>query len=285
MELPVNQIICGEASAIMAEWPDDCISLCVTSPPYGKLRDYKGFTFDFQAIAKRLYRVTKPGGVVVWIIGDESVDQDETGESFRQALGFKDVGFKLLDTMIYAKTGFNNPDMVRYHQVFEYMFIFSKGNRKTFNPICDRLNLQATIGASTVREVDGSLRGRGRPAKQQRFNHGKRYNIWTYNTGLGHCATDNVAHQHPAIFPEQLAKDHIASWSNQDDLVLDCFSGSGTTCVAAKMLGRRYIGIDISEEYCEIARKRLEAVDTGVPVKEQNKGQMALFPLPSTPIT
>ena len=104
-----------------------------------------------------------------------------------------------------------------------------------------------------------------------------RHNIWKYATGYKHSATDDVAYQHPAIFPEQLAIDHVRSWSNPDDVVLDIFSGSGTTCVAAKMLGRRYIGIDISEEYCNIARQRLEAVDTGVPVKEAQKGQGALF--------
>lgn len=273
--METNRIICGDCLEVMAEWPDNCVDLVVTSPPYDELRDYDGYRLDFQGIAEMLYGVIGNGGVCVWIVGDESVNQDETGSSFRQALLFKQAGFKLLDTMIYAKTGFNNPDMVRYHQVFEYMFIFTKGYRKTFNPICDKKNQNKRMGGYTVRQVDGSMK------KRQAFvefdKYGKRYNIWTYNTGLGHCASDNVAHEHPAIFPEQLALDHIKSWSNVSDLVLDPMCGSGTTCVAAKMLGRRYIGIDISEKYCEIARMRLEAVETGVPVKEQLTGQMPLF--------
>lgn len=274
--MKVNQIICGSALEVLKEWLSFCIDLTVTSPPYDKLRDYKGYSFPFEKIAAQLFRITKVGGVVVWIVGDESIDQDESGSSFRQALAFKKIGFKLLDTMIYAKTGFNNPDMVRYHQVFEYMFILTKGHRKTFNPICDKINLNKRMGGYTVRQIDGSMKKKQASVEFEKY--GKRYNIWTYNTGLGHCSTDPIAHQHPAIFPEQLAIDHIKSWSNPKDIVLDPMVGSGTSCVAAKMLGRNFIGIDISEEYCKISRQRLEAVDTGITVKEQNTGQIPLFP-------
>jgi len=258
-ELPINQIICGNCAEIMKSWPDECIDLTVTSPPYDNLRDYKGYTFDFETIAKELYRITKPGGVVVWIVGDATINGSETGTSFRQALYFKDVcGFKLHDTMIYKKKASKFPDTNRYYQVFEYMFVFSKGRPKTVNLIRDRRNLGFgnAIGGSD-RQKDGTLKERRKGKIIPKL--GVRFNIWEYSTGWGNSARDEIAFQHPAIFPEQLAADHIISWSNPGDIVLDPMCGSGTTCKMALKLGRRFIGIDIAEEYCEIARKRVEA--------------------------
>ena len=136
----MNKIICGNCVEIMKEWENNIIDLTITSPPYDNLRDYKGYVFDFENIAKQLYRVTKSGGVVVWIVGDATIKGSETGTSFRQALYFKEIGFNLHDTMIYSKAGFQYPATNRYHQTFEYMFIFSKGKPKTFNPIKDRKN-------------------------------------------------------------------------------------------------------------------------------------------------
>jgi len=258
-ELPINQIICGDCVEVMKSWPDECIDLTVTSPPYDNLRDYKGYTFDFETIAKELYRITKPGGVVVWIVADATINGSETGTSFRQALYFKDVcGFKLHDTMIYKKKSTIFPDTNRYYQVFEYMFVFSKGTPKTFNLIRDRRNLGFgnAIGHSD-RQKDGTLKERRKGKIIPKL--GVRFNIWEYSTGCGNSAQDEIAFQHPAIFPEQLAADHIISWSNPGDIVLDPMCGSGTTCKMALKLGRRFIGIDIAEEYCEIARKRVEA--------------------------
>ena len=258
-ELPINQIICGNCAEIMKSWPDECIDLTVTSPPYDDLRDYEGYTFDFETIAKELYRITKPGGVVVWVVGDATIDGSETGTSFRQALYFKDVcGFKLHDTMIYAKNAVSFPDTNRYYQVFEYMFVFSKGRPKTVNLIRDKRNLnfgRAISGAD--RKKDGTFKARRKGKVIQKL--GVRFNIWEYLTGKYHSTRDEIAFQHPAMFPEQLAADHIISWSNPGDIVLDPMCGSGTTCKMALKLGRRFIGIDIAEGYCEIARKRVEA--------------------------
>jgi len=275
--LPINQIICGNCLEVMKGWPDKCIDLTVTSPPYGDLREYKGYVFDFESIATQLYRIIKQGGVVVWIVGDMMVDGSESGESFRQALFFKKVGFNLHDTMIYQKAGISVPAVGRYHQVFEYMFVLSKGRPKTFNSILDRKNRWCQPwGKASFRNKDGTKTER---TERTRREFGMRWNVWKYVVGYGNSTKDEIASRHPAIFPEQLAVDHIKSWSNEGDLVFDPMNGSGTTTKMSNKLHRRYIGIDISPEYCEIARQRLEAVDTGVPVQEQMKGQMAMFPV------
>lgn len=274
-ELPINQIICGDCTEIMKSWPDKCIDLTVTSPPYDNLRDYKGYTFDFETIAKELYRITKPGGVVVWVVGDATINGSETGTSFRQALYFKDVcGFNLHDTMIYKKKGSRFPDTNRYHQVFEYMFVFSKGRPKTVNLIRDRRNLgYGNAICEHARQKDGTLKKRRKGKIISKL--GVRFNIWEYPSGGFTSAQDEIAFRHPAIFPEQLAADHIISWSNPGDVVLDLMCGSGTTCKMALKLGRIFIGIDIAEEYCEIARKRVEVE------KERQKFQI----IPSSELT
>jgi DNA modification methylase len=255
MDLPVNQIICGDCLEVMKGLPDKCIDLTVTSPPYDNLRTYKGFEWDFKGVANELYRVTKEGGVVVWVIGDNTKNFCESLSSFKQALYFvEDVGFNLLDTMIYYKQNYAPayPTLRRYANQFEYMFVFSKGKPKTFNPI-QKAKVRNKEEKVAFRQQDGSLirktKEKGRETKDAS-------NVWEYSTG-GSCTKDKIAYKHPAQFPEQLAQDHIVSWSNEGDLVLDPFVGSGTTAKMALLNGRNYIGIDISEEYCEIARKRI----------------------------
>ena len=274
MNLPINEIVCGDCLEVMKDWPDGCVDLVVTSPPYDNLRDYKGYSFDFENIAQQLYRITKIGGVVVWVVGDRTIKGSETGTSFRQALYFKQLGFNLHDTMIYAKNGFAFPEATRYQPIFEYMFVLSMGIPKTFNPIKRINNWGNIVKREFERQPDGTVK-----SKDDRYilKEGNVGNVWVYNTGYMHSTKDKAAYEHPAIFPDQLAIDHILSWSNKGDIVADIFSGSGTTCRQSKILGRNYIGIDISEEYCEIARMRLKAVETGVPVAEQKAGQQGLF--------
>ena len=251
----INQVIQGDCLEIMKKIPDKSIDLIVTSPPYDNLRDYKGYSFDFNFIAENLYRVIKDGGIVVWIVGDAVIDGSETGTSFKQALYFKEIGFNLHDTMIYLKSGFTSPGSNRYHSVFEYMFILSKGTPKTFNPIKDKLNNYRISQGNTRRQKTGETI-KIKDIHQEEY--GQRYNVWIYDAGFMLSAKEKYIFEHPAIFPEKLAKDHILSWSNQNDIILDPFLGSGTTAVAAKELGRRFIGIEISEKYCEIARRRLQ---------------------------
>lgn len=254
------KIICGDNVEILKTFEDNYIDLTVTSPPYDNLRDYKGYKFRFEVLAQELFRVTKEGGIVVWIVGDQVIDGSETLTSFQQAIYFKEeVGFNMHDTMIYQKDCFANPMNTRYHQIFEYMFVLSKGKPKTFNPLIDKPNKsygKYTFGKGR-RQKDGTMKFQG-TERLESTEFGKRFNIWKYNTGFGNVTKDKNAYEHPAIFPEKLARDHILSWSNKGDLILDPMNGSGTTTKMAYYNNRESIGIDCSEEYCKIARDRIK---------------------------
>jgi len=237
----------------MAKMKDNFIDLTVTSPPYDNLRDYKGYSFDFEPIAKELYRVTAVGGVVVWVVGDATIDGSETGTSFNQALFLKDVGFNLHDTMIYDKGYAPNTQNNRYNNCFEYMFVFSKGKPKTYNLLREPRTTKGNR-KSTIRLKNGDTKIEERNLNTDRVLR----NIWHIDNGYNRSTKDKIAFKHPATFPEKLAKEHIISWSNENDLVYDCFIGSGTTSKAAHILNRNWIGSEISKEYCDIANKRLE---------------------------
>lgn len=266
----MNDIICGDCVEVMKERIDDeSIDLVITSPPYGNMRDYTGNDFDFDGIAFELHRVVAKGGVIVWVVGDEVVDGSESGESFLQALFFKDIGFRLHDTMIYEKTGTNYPSKGRYTQIFEYMFVLSKGKPKTWNPIKDVVKKWAgSWGTTTNRQKDGSLKISNsttcnsistEKATEDNPIHGykQRTNVWRYKNGKKFAHTDEYAYKHPATFPESLARDHIITWSNPGDIVLDPLCGSGTTLKMAYLENRQFIGIDASMDYCDLARRRM----------------------------
>lgn len=255
--IELNKIYCENNLETMAKMPDDFIDLVVTSPPYDNLRDYNGFSFEFEKVAMELFRVIKTGGVLVWIVSDSTVNGSETVTSAEQKLYFKSIGFNIHDTMIYEKNGASLPDATRYLQCFEYMFIFSKGKPKTINKIKDRKNrfIERWGKGRVVREKDGSLSPRGNYRADE---YGFRFNIWRFNTGAGYSTKDELAFKHPAIFPEKLAADHIYSWSNKGDLVYDPFMGSGTVAKMAHIQERNWIGSEISQEYVDIANKRIE---------------------------
>lgn len=231
----------------------ESIDLIVTSPPYDDMRKYKGFTWDFEHIAQGSYRVLKQGGVLVWVVGDATIDGGETLSSFRQALYFTDVcGFNLNDTMIYHRQG-RFPEVFRYWQDFEYMFVLVKGKPKTFNPLKERA-MYAGKKVSTERQQDGTLK---RPKNQRVTSDTKSLsNVWYISRG-DMARDDDIAYEHPAKFPEKLAERHILTWSNPGDTVLDYFGGSGTTAKMARINNRRYITCDISREYVEIINRRL----------------------------
>jgi site-specific DNA-methyltransferase (adenine-specific) len=252
----LNRIIQGDCVEIMKQMPESFIDLTVTSPPYDDLRDYNGYTFKAEEIAKELFRITKKGGVVVWVVGKKIKSGNILPTPFKQAMNFQAIGFNLHDIMIYKKK--NTPFMRSnaYTNGFEFMFVFSKGKPKTFNPIkvpTARSGLEMLV---TNRKADGKIKkvlGELKPEKVKD-------NIWEYAVGLGGTTNDKIAFKHPAVFPEKLARDHILSWSNEGDIVFDPMCGSGTTCKMAKMNKRNFIGIDISGEYCEIARERVNLV-------------------------
>jgi len=251
--MQTNVIHTGDSAEVLKSFPDGCIDLSVQSPPYDSLREYNGFKFDFETIASQLYRVTKKGGVCVWVVSDGTVNGSETGTSFRQALYFMECGFNLHDTMIYEKDSLNMPQSNRYYQVSEYMFVFSKGSPKTANLLQEKTIHRGNNHSSTTRQVDGTLKNHKYETGKATRNKG---NVWRFGAGYMKSTTDKQAFEHPAMFPEALARDHIETWSNENDIVLDCFAGSGTTLKMAKMLSRQYIGIEISPEYVTLAEKR-----------------------------
>ena len=240
----------GNCAELLTQLADGSIDLTVTSPPYDNLRTYNGYSFDFETIARELYRVTKPGGVVVWNVNDATINGSETGTSFKQVLFFQSVGFKIHDTMIWEKTGSGAlGSNLCYAQNFEFMFVLSKGRPNSINLICDRENViksgKVTVNASLTADKKSTAR------IVQRKPYGKRTNVWRMQP--------QQKTEHPAPFPESLARDHILSWSKPGDVVFDPFLGSGTTGKMAIQESRRFIGMEISEEYCRIAIDRIRA--------------------------
>ena len=246
----------------MKDIPDGSVDLTVTSPPYDNIRTYNGNIDQWneqkwKGVIKDLFRVTKQGGIVVWVVGDATIKGSETGTSFKQALWAKECGFNLHDTMIWKKHSFNHdPRGHRYKQYFEYMLIFSKGKPATYNEIKDvPVKNAGKVIKSSKRKPDGNMRNYGE-IKLNDFQ--ARSNIWEINS-----VNKSL---HPAPFPEKLAHDHIISWSNEGDTVLDPMMGSGTTGKMAKQLGRNFIGIELDPEYIKIAEARIASASPTLPI-------------------
>jgi len=248
----------------MKEIPDGSVDLTVTSPPYDNLRTYNGNNDQWgehvwKSVLADLYRVTKDGGVVVWVVGDATVKGSETGTSFKQALWAMECGFRLHDTMIWNKEFIIPKPSNRYENSMEYMFIFGKGRPETVNLIKDKFNKgfgrKITGNKKNTQGVPTNLHGSINKKTVAQF--GTRHNVWTQDTTRG-----KKGNKHPATFPEKLAHDHIISWCNEGDTVLDPFMGSGTTGVACKNLGRDFIGIELDQGYYDIAQQRIEEAAT-----------------------
>ena len=250
--------------------PDNSIKFTLTSPPYDNIRDYNGYSFPFEEIAQELWRCTRSGGVVVWNVADATVKGSETGTSMRQALYFMSLGFRLHDTMIYAK---KNPmpagvSSKRYHQAWEYVFILSKDAPETFNPIMVKAKFGHLEANMKHRGTDGEIKY----TKTKRNEFTKVRNIFEYSVGGGHSTKDKVAFEHPAIMPEQLALDMISTWTNEGDTVFDPFTGAGTTAKMCMLSNRKFHGTELSTEYCDIIKKRLDLAIN--PVTKQPKSKM-----------
>ena len=268
--IELNQVRNENCLDTMKLMKDNFVDLTVTSPPYDDLRTYKGFKLPIKEIAKELYRVTKLGGVVVWVVNDKTKNYCESLTSFKTAILFvEDCGFNLHDTMIYKRQA-AFPDVVRYYQEFEYMFVFSKGKPKTFNPL-KQLKSEGTLkrhkdkdpGIGGERQKDGTLKKQNNNAYKRKTEANKndlriKSNVWDIQTGNMKSTKDKIAFKHPAIFPEQLANDHILSWSNEGDIVYDCFAGSGTTAKMSILNNRKWIASEMSSEYCDIIKERIK---------------------------
>lgn len=260
--LELNKLYNCDCRDGLKQLDKDSVDLTVTSPPYDSLRSYHddefAWNFDiFKEVANELYRVTKPGGVVVWVVGDEVVNGGETGTSFRQALYFQEIGFKIHDTMIYEKNSSTFPARInskRYSQIFEYMFVFTKGKiRDDIKLIADKRNKWAgwtNWGTKTQYDQTGNLISNKKNIKPTP-EFSLRTNIWKYNVSF------NDKTGHPAVFPEKLAEDHILSWSNEGDVVLDPFMGSGTTAKMAMLNKRNYIGFEKNTDYYKVSLERI----------------------------
>lgn len=254
--MEINKLYCIDNVKGMEQLPDEFVDLTVTSPPYDKLRKYNGYSFNFEEVARQLYRVTKQRGVAVWVVGDSVVNGSETGNSFRQALFFMECGFRLHDTMIYKRwSGPLNHN--RYEQEFEYMFVLSKKSPKCFSPIripCKWYGKDSDrTGQFYVLHDEKNRKLRSGKERNNILPDRIRGNVWE----IKNSSQVGERYGHPAPFPEQLAHDHIISWSNVGDLVFDPFVGSGTTAKVARDLGRNYLGFDISQEYIDTANRRL----------------------------
>jgi len=246
----LDRVICGDNCEVLATMPAETVDLVVTSPPYDDLRTYGGHSWNFPRLSSELFRVLKLGGVIVWVVNDATINGSETGSSFAQALHFKSLGMNIHDTMIWSKPNFSAVGALqcRYAPTFEYMFVISKGAPKTFNPIKDRKTKGGTVHGN-IRQADGTMKPVSNNGKAM-AEYGQRYNVWEIPTHVGDVG-------HPAPFPHALASDHIQSWSNPGDVVLDPFAGSGTTLKAAKEMNRRFIGIEINPDYVEICHLRI----------------------------
>lgn len=262
------QILQGDSVEQLARLPSGSIDLIVTSPPYGELRTYGGpFNWLFQGTAKQLFRVLKEGGVCCWNVGDSVVDGSETLAPFEQAIHFKRVcGFSVHDTMIWEKLNFANPESVRYHQLFEFVFILSKGKPATFNPIKDKRNATAgrigCLGKNTYAKRDGSRSVRAHTYVTNEF--GMRGNVWRGRTRGQEEFCKKLPP--PAMMPRWLVRDLVLSWSNAGETVLDPFGGSGTTGEEALKLGRRATLIELNPEYCRLIRQRCDSITAGLPL-------------------
>ena len=246
----------------------ESVDLVVTSPPYDDLRTYNDSSkWDhevFKSVADNLARVLKTGGVIMWNVNDATVKGSETGSSFRQCLYFMDrCGLRLHDTMIYEKTGTafaSGPKSVRYTQIFEYCFILSKGKPKTINLIQDKKNAWAgytSFGNAKTRKQDGTMHDPGKKSKVIR-EYGVRTNIWKIKNSGGFGQSSKASYKHPATMPEELARGHVLTWSDKNDLILDPFMGAGTTAQVCLEENRNFIGFEIDETYHQMCVDRVQ---------------------------
>jgi site-specific DNA-methyltransferase (adenine-specific) len=257
-ELSLNRIYCTDCVEGMKQIPGSSIDLVVTSPPYDSIRNYNGFTFDLHATGQGIHRVLRDGGIAAMVLQDQTSNFGKSLTSFRTVLDWCDnIGFKLFECVIYRKYG---PEGAWWRNRFrvdhEYMPIFLKGNRPNYFDK-EPLKIPSKHGGK-VMTGSGSRRtdGKTNHAVTRMINPTKcRGTVWDY---LMAGDKDPIKRKHPAPFPDQIPKDFIGCFCPPGGIVLDPFMGCGSTAMAALALGRRFIGFEISPEYCSLAEERMK---------------------------
>lgn len=257
-KLPRNQVINTDNRKGLKSLPDDSIPLTVTSPPWDDVRIYGDGTLTpwnanvFREVADQLWRVTAQGGVVCWHVGEQIQNGSESGTSSEQRLYFRDLGFRLWQTLI-VETMAGHTHKHRYGGAIQYIFVLTKGKPKTVNLLRDRPNKHAgNVHGFFKRDAHGKIHSQTQVVVAE---YGVRGPVWKY---FPRKAKDEEARQHPAPMDETISRDLIRSFSEPGNLVLDPFAGSGTTLKWAMTFGRYYLGFEAVEEYFQLAKRRLE---------------------------
>ena len=258
MQIQVNKIICEDNITYLKTLPDECIDFVITSPPYDALRDYNGYKLDLHGLGVELLRVLKDGGICVMVIQDSTRDFAKSLTSFRTIVDWCDnIGFRLFECNIYNRQGTEGAWWKKRFRVdHEYMPIFLKGKRPQYFDK-ENIKIPSKHGGKIMTGANIRTKNGQTGSRKVKINPTKcPGTVMTFGNTCG--GESKLKSKHPAVFPNMLAYDMIECFCPEDGTVLDPFNGSGTTTLAAKCLGRNYIGIDVSEEYNKIARERLE---------------------------
>jgi len=269
--MELNKILKGDCLELMENIEDKSIDMIITSPPYDDIKNYNynlNWNFGiFKLISNEMNRVLKDGGVIIWVVNDKTQNGSESLSSFKQVIFFNELGLKLYDTMIYKKLNYTPLTHRRYEQEFEYMFCLSKGIPKTFNPIKIKCKYGGTKSRGSPSFYKSNNDNLTKINKYIINNEKIKGNIFEYNTG----SLTNIKLNHPAVFPLELVNDQIISWSNENDIILDCFAGSGTTAIACINTNRNYILMEKEEKYIDIINDRIKNHTKVIEFEQVNK--------------
>ena len=258
MQIQVNKIICEDNITYLKTLPDECIDFVITSPPYDELRDYNGYKLDLHGLGIELLRVLKDGAICVMVIQDSTKDFAKSLTSFRTIVDWCDnIGFRLFECNIYNRQGTEGAWWKKRFRVdHEYMPIFLKGKRPQYFDK-ENIKIPSKHGGKVMTGANIRTKNGQTGSRKVKINPTKcPGTVMSFGNTCG--GESKLKSKHPAVFPNMLAYDMIECFCPKDGIVIDPFNGSGTTTLAAKCLGRKYIGIDVSEEYNQIARERLE---------------------------
>lgn len=254
------RLLTGDACEILPTIRESSVDLTVFSPPYDGLRDYKGKpSFDMAVLGREILRVTKEGGVCCMVIQDATKNGAKSLTSFRTACLFADLGWRLFECCIYSRAGVPGAWWTKRFRVdHEYIFIFTRGDGLPRRFDKTSLMVESKYAGITAGGTKRTTKGDFVAIKKTVISPLKcRGTIWHY--AASNTERNKTKSEHPATYPDSLARDIISCFSKEGDLVLDPMMGSGTTGIASVNMGRRFLGIEISVQYMEIAKRRFRA--------------------------